>query len=49
MPDSVKEGIEVVYVENVAQVIEHAFAGQDIVNKLDELKQVLVPLQEASR
>ena len=28
VPDSVKEGIEIVYVENVSQVIDHAFEGK---------------------
>lgn len=49
VPDSVKDGIEIVYVENVAQVIKEAFAGSPIVDKLDELNSVLVPLEEAER
>ena len=49
VPDSVKDGIQIVYVENVAQVIKEAFAGTPIVDKLDELNSVLVPLEEAER
>ena len=40
---------DLVYVENVAQVIKEAFAGTPIVDKLDELNSVLVPLEEAER
>lgn len=43
-----KEGIEIVYVENVGQVIAEAFKGTPIVDKLDGLREVLVPLEEAS-
>lgn len=32
-----KEGIEIVYVENVGQVIEHAFAGTAIANNVPAL------------
>ena len=49
VPDSVKEGINIVYVENVAQVIEEAFAGQPIVEKLSGLNEILRPLEEAKR
>ncbi|KAK4050081.1 ATP-dependent Lon protease pim1 [Microbotryomycetes sp. JL201] len=49
VPESVKEGINIVYVENVAQVIREAFAGQPIVDKLSGLDEVLVPLEEAKR
>jgi Lon-like ATP-dependent protease len=48
VPASVKEGIQIVYVENVAQVIAEAFAGTPIVNKLGELNNVLVPLEETA-
>ncbi|KAL8287042.1 hypothetical protein RQP46_004048 [Phenoliferia psychrophenolica] len=48
VPASVKEGIEIVYVENVAQVIAEAFAGTPIAERLDGLKEVLVPLEEQS-
>lgn len=49
VPESVKEGINIVYVENVAQVIREAFAGQPIVDRLSGLDEVLVPLEEAKR
>ncbi|KAM0788230.1 hypothetical protein ACM66B_001384 [Microbotryomycetes sp. NB124-2] len=49
VPESVKDGINIVYVENVAQVIQEAFAGQPIVEKLSGLDEVLVPLEEAKR
>ncbi|ORY88801.1 Lon protease C-terminal proteolytic domain-domain-containing protein [Leucosporidium creatinivorum] len=49
VPDSVKEGINIVYVENVAQVIEEAFEGHPIVEKLGGLNEVLRPLEEAKR
>ncbi|KAK4058298.1 ATP-dependent Lon protease pim1 [Microbotryomycetes sp. JL221] len=49
VPESVKEGINIVYVENVAQVIKEAFADQPIVEKLSGLDEVLVPLEEAKR
>lgn len=49
VPESVKDGIEIVYVENVAQVIREAFQGMPIVERLSGLDEVLVPLQEAKR
>ncbi|KAK4701239.1 ATP-dependent Lon protease, partial [Phenoliferia sp. Uapishka_3] len=48
VPASVKEGIEIVYVENVAQVIAEAFAGTPIADRLEGLKEVLVPLEETT-
>ncbi|GAA5829245.1 hypothetical protein JCM11251_004981 [Rhodosporidiobolus azoricus] len=46
---SVKEGIEIVYVENVGEVIREAFAGQPIADKVDGLRDVLLPREEARR
>lgn len=46
VPDSVKEGIKIVYVDNVAQVIAEAFEGMPIADKVDSLG--LVPLEEAN-
>ncbi|SCV67494.1 BQ2448_5105 [Microbotryum intermedium] len=45
VPESVKEGIEIVYVENVSQVIKEAFEGHPIVDKLDGLTELLIPKQ----
>jgi len=47
VPASVKEGIELVYVENVAQVIEHAFKGQPIVQRLDKISSI-VPMEKTA-
>ncbi|KWU44179.1 Lon protease [Rhodotorula sp. JG-1b] len=49
VPESVKEGIEIAYVENVGEVIRHAFAGQPIADRVDELRAVLLPREEAAR
>ncbi|GAA5953274.1 hypothetical protein JCM21900_004471 [Sporobolomyces salmonicolor] len=49
VPASVKEGIEIVYVENVGEVIKQAFAGQPIANRVDELKDILLPREESRR
>lgn len=49
VPASVKEGIEIAYVENVGEVIRHAFAGQPIADRVDELRAVLLPREEAAR
>ncbi|POY72470.1 hypothetical protein BMF94_4296 [Rhodotorula taiwanensis] len=49
VPESVKEGIEIAYVENVGEVIRHAFAGQPIADRVDELRSVLLPREEAAR
>ncbi|KAI5477102.1 serine-type endopeptidase [Pseudohyphozyma bogoriensis] len=46
VPESVKEGIEIVYVSNVAEVIAQAFAGTPLVDKLDGLNSILVPREE---
>ncbi|SGY16232.1 BQ5605_C012g06813 [Microbotryum silenes-dioicae] len=43
VPESVKEGIEIVYVENVAQVIREAFEGHPIVDRLEGLSELLRP------
>ncbi|SCZ93420.1 BZ3500_MvSof-1268-A1-R1_Chr6-3g08648 [Microbotryum saponariae] len=43
VPESVKEGIEIVYVENVAQVIREAFEGHPIVERLEGLTELLRP------
>ncbi|EFP87609.2 ATP-dependent protease La [Puccinia graminis f. sp. tritici CRL 75-36-700-3] len=41
VPDSIKEGIEIVYVEDVREVIKHAFHGHPkILNNLDKLEMV---------
>lgn len=44
-----KEGIEIVYVENVGEVIQHAFAGQPIASKVDALRDILLPREESRR
>lgn len=49
MPDSVKDGIEIAYVENVGEVIRHAFADQPVASRVDELRSVLLPREEAAR
>ncbi|GAA5975856.1 hypothetical protein JCM10908_005304 [Rhodotorula pacifica] len=49
VPESVKEGIEIAYVENVGEVIRHAFAGQPIAERVEELRSVLLPREEAAR
>ncbi|GAA5998401.1 uncharacterized protein JCM10292_001171 [Rhodotorula paludigena] len=49
VPASVKEGLEIAYVENVGEVIRHAFAGQPIADKVDALAHVLMPREESSR
>ncbi|GAA5983815.1 hypothetical protein JCM11641_005203 [Rhodosporidiobolus odoratus] len=49
VPASVKEGVEIIYVENVGEVIQHAFAGQPIADKVDNLREVLLPREEAKR
>lgn len=43
MPDSIKNHLEIVYVDNVRQVIEHVFAGQEIATLAKQL-----PLAEQS-
>ncbi|OAV97940.1 ATP-dependent protease La, variant 2 [Puccinia triticina 1-1 BBBD Race 1] len=41
VPDSIKEGIELVYVEDVREVIKHAFQGNSgILDNLDKLEMV---------
>ncbi|GAA6034851.1 hypothetical protein JCM8097_009332 [Rhodosporidiobolus ruineniae] len=47
--ESVKEGIEIVFVENVGEVIQHAFAGTPLADRVDRLKDTLLPRQEAQR
>ncbi|GAA5860063.1 hypothetical protein JCM8547_003079 [Rhodosporidiobolus lusitaniae] len=51
VPQSVKEGIEIIFVENVGEVIKHAFAGQPIAERVDNqaLKDVLLPREESKR
>ncbi|GAA5876394.1 hypothetical protein JCM1840_006010 [Sporobolomyces johnsonii] len=49
VPASVKEGIEIVYVENVGEVIKQAFAGQPIADRVDELRDILLPREESRR
>lgn len=46
VPDSVKEGINIVYVENVSQVIREAFEGMPIVEKLEGLNELLIPIEQ---
>ncbi|KAH9813577.1 LON domain serine protease [Melampsora americana] len=41
VPDSVKEGIEIVYVEDLKEVLKEAFVGEDrILSKLNQLEHV---------
>jgi hypothetical protein len=47
VPDSVKEGIEIVYVENVGEVIRQAFVGQPIADKVEALRDTLLPRGES--
>lgn len=47
--DSVKEGIEIVYVDNVAEVIQQAFPNSPLVDRLDGLNAILLPREEAKR
>ncbi|GAA5935616.1 ATP-dependent Lon protease PIM1 [Sporobolomyces koalae] len=49
VPASVKEGIEIVYVENVGEVIQQAFEGQPIAAKVDALRDILLPREESRR
>ncbi|GAA5957157.1 hypothetical protein JCM3765_005423 [Sporobolomyces pararoseus] len=49
VPASVKEGIEIVYVENVGEVIQQAFEGQPIASKVDALREILLPREESRR
>ncbi|GAA5872748.1 hypothetical protein JCM16303_006818 [Sporobolomyces ruberrimus] len=49
VPASVKEGIEIVYVENVGEVIQQAFEGQPIASKVDALRDILLPREESRR
>jgi len=43
VPDSVKDGIKIVYVSDVRQVIKEVFDGHEIVQKLDGLG--MIPLE----
>ncbi|GAA5887332.1 hypothetical protein JCM6882_002495 [Rhodosporidiobolus microsporus] len=45
--NSVKEGISIVYVENVGEVIKEAFAGQPVADKVDALRDILLPREES--
>lgn len=49
VPASVKDGIEIVYVENVGEVIQQAFEGQPIASKVDALRDILLPREESRR
>ncbi|BGP00917.1 Lon protease [Rhodotorula toruloides ATCC 204091] len=51
VPESVKEGIEIVYAENVAEVLREAFAGSPIADKINSgaLNDILIPREEAKR
>ncbi|MBW0472720.1 hypothetical protein O181_012435 [Austropuccinia psidii MF-1] len=40
VPESVKEGIDIVYVEDVRDVIRHTFEGHPIVDKLNQLDMI---------
>ncbi|BGP14322.1 hypothetical protein JCM10213_004449 [Rhodosporidiobolus nylandii] len=49
VPASVKDGIDIVYVENVGEVIQHAFAGRPVADKVGNLRDVLIPREAADR
>ncbi|GAA5892809.1 hypothetical protein JCM8208_004094 [Rhodotorula glutinis] len=43
--ESIKEGLEILYVENVGEVLKIAFEGKPIADKVDALRDTLLPRQ----
>ncbi|GAA6051653.1 hypothetical protein JCM3770_001213 [Rhodotorula araucariae] len=49
IPNSVKAGLQIVYVDHVGEVIREAFAGYPVAARVDRLDAVLAPREEVER